>query len=735
MKNIEKPPLPVVKKAPVRRVISKDDDDDPLDAFMKEISAPAPSTKTVAPIRRVIPRDDDDPLDALMKEVTPPGSSAPAEGKANKQQDDVDPLDAFMNDISATRAAEESAAKEDAVLKTKGVRADIEDEDDLEAYLQYVEDHKDDKEEEDFDEYDEDGNLIYKAKVFELLPFIDHTQVSYPAFERDFYTEHTEITALTGDQVVGLRRKLGITVSGGEVPKPCVSFAHFNFDDNTMALIRKLEYSAPTAIQTQAVPCALSGRDIIGIAKTGSGKTAAFLWPMITHIMDQPELVKGDGPIGIVLAPTRELCQQIHTEAKRFGKPYNLKVACVYGGGSKWEQTQELDHGCEILVATPGRLIDLLKSKATSLSRVTFLVLDEADRMFDMGFEPQVRCIVGQIRPDKQALLFSATFKKKVERLCRDILSDPIRIVIGEVGEANEDVRQEIEVFFDAPQKWNWINLKLVEFQSAGNVLIFVTKKQNAEELAANLKVKGFEVLLLHGDMDQNSRAQVLFDFKKQTIRILVATDVAARGLDIPSIRTVINYDVARDIDTHTHRIGRTGRAGVKGTAYTLLLETEVNFAVDLVRNLESANQVVPSRLMDVALKNPKFRQRRGSKVKDARARGSGRGQPRDYSAVPPPAAIRQLVRPGLGTGANSVMVSSNLVIPGPKMYGPRPPVLAPQSQSFGALQFRSKFQKASDTPVAPPTPPAQPTPPTPPPKLAVPVNPSFEKKRRRWDT
>lgn len=218
-------------------------------------------------------------------------------------------------------------------------------------------------------------------------------------------------------------------MTGAVPPNPVTSFGHFGFDESLIKAIRKSEYTQPTPIQAQAVPAALSGRDIIGIAKTGSGKTAAFIWPMLVHILDQKELAPGDGPIGLILAPTRELSQQIYMEAKKFGKVYNVRVCCCYGGGSKWEQSKALEGGAEIVVATPGRMIDLIKMKATNLQRVTFLVLDEADRMFDMGFEPQVRSICNHVRPERQTLLFSATFKKKVERLARDVLTDPVRIV------------------------------------------------------------------------------------------------------------------------------------------------------------------------------------------------------------------------------------------------------------------------------------------------------------------
>ncbi|KAA0188952.1 hypothetical protein HAZT_HAZT003568 [Hyalella azteca] len=446
-------------------------------------------------------------MDAELPYQPAPGSPGPAACKGNSDSEE-DPLDAFMVGIEQqvkredrrTAANADLAAKDSgssSALESKGVRQDIDEEDDEESYYRYIEEnpnagkHGDDSEEEV--EYDAEGNPIVtrKSKVIDPLPPIDHSTVNYPDFTKNFYQEHEEIAALDNAQVTDLRRKLGITVTGFAASKPVSSFGHFGFDEALLKSVRKSEYSQPTPIQAQAVPVALSGRDIIGIAKTGSGKTAAFLWPLLIHIMDQPELAPGDGPIGLILAPTRELAQQIHVEAKKFGKVYNINVVCAYGGGSKWEQSKALEAGAELVVATPGRIIDLVKMKATNLTRVTFLVLDEADRMFDMGFEPQVRSICDHVRPDRQTLLFSATFKRKVERLARDALTDPIRIVQGELGEANQDIEQSVHVFSRADQKWSWLTRHLVSLMAAGSVLIFVTRKDNAEELAKNLKVKG----------------------------------------------------------------------------------------------------------------------------------------------------------------------------------------------------------------------------------------------------
>nr|AAH74323.1 MGC84147 protein [Xenopus laevis] len=355
----------------------------------------------------------------------------PAENSPTRQQirskadsdSEEDPLEAFMAEVEdqAAKDMRKLEERDKEKMNARGIRDDIEEEDDQEAYFRYMAENPTaglvPEEEEDNLEYDSDGNPIAPTtkRIIDPLPPIDHTEIEYPPFEKNFYEEHEEITSQTPQQITELRHKLNLRVSGAAAPRLCSSFAHFGFDEQLMHQIRKSEYTKPTPIQCQGIPVALSGRDMIGIAKTGSGKTAAFIWPILVHIMDQKELQPGDGPIAVIVCPTRELCQQIHNECKRFGKAYNLRSVAVYGGGSMWEQAKALQEGAEIVVCTPGRLIDHVKKKATNLQRVTYLVFDEADRMFDMGFEYQVRSVANHVRPDRQTLLFSATFRKKMK--------------------------------------------------------------------------------------------------------------------------------------------------------------------------------------------------------------------------------------------------------------------------------------------------------------------------------
>ncbi|CAF0895645.1 unnamed protein product [Brachionus calyciflorus] len=620
--------------------------------------------------------------------------SKPYQSASDSDESEEDPLDSFMADVEkkAKKDLEKMGQKSEKKSKEiKGTRDDIEDEDDQESYFRWLEENPNagvqggDDDDQDI-EYDEDGNIIppEKKKFIDPLPPIDHTQIEYEKFEKNFYHEHTDICALNQTEVDDLRKKLGIKVSGASIAKPVCSFAHFNFDELLMKQIRKSEFTTPTPIQAQAIPIALSGRDIIGIAKTGSGKTDAYLWPALIHIMNQSELKPGDGPIVLILAPTRELVQQIYTEAKKFAKVYNIACACAYGGGSLYEQTLACQEGVELLVSTPGRLIDLIKKKGTNLQRVTFLVLDEADRMFDMGFEPQVTSIANHVRPDRQVLLFSATFKKKIERLARHILVDPVRIIQGELGEANENITQIVKVFRDGPEKWSWLNSKLVEFTSQGKVLIFVTQKANSAELAKNLEEKIFKVGLLHGDMHQDDRNKVINEFKKKPdIHILVATDVAARGLDIPTIKTVINYDVARDIDTHIHRIGRTGRAGEKGVAYTLVTNKDKEFCPLLVRNLEDTEQEVPQELLEIAEQVPWFKNQRTKNFKTSSGKTGNM-------------KFKQRERPGLGLNTSSGSNSNKSSSIRPSIpSGPGTDRAAVLKQAFSS-QFKTSFVSAS---------------------------------------
>ncbi|KAJ3699751.1 hypothetical protein LUZ61_003456 [Rhynchospora tenuis] len=606
-----------------------------------------------APQRLYMPSSDDNHEDADLDniEYDQPEGSESHDPTSAADDGEIDPLDAFMEGIHDEIS--KAPAPAPSIQKPDKYKEEDEEDDAMESFLHAKKDvaltlaadalhagYGSDEEvyaaakavDAGMVEYDSDDNpIVLDKRKIEPIPALDHSTIDYEPFSKDFYEEKPSISGMSEQDVSDYRRTLAIRVSGIDVPKPIKLFQDCGFEAPLMSAIAKQGYEKPTPIQCQALPIVLSGRDIIGIAKTGSGKTAAFVLPMIVHIMDQPELGKEEGPIGVICAPTRELAHQIYLEAKKFSKPYNIKVSAVYGGASKHEQFKELKAGCEIVVATPGRLIDLLKMKALRMVRATYLVLDEADRMFDLGFEPQVRSIVGQIRPDRQTLLFSATMPYKVERLAREILTDPIRVTVGEVGMANEDIKQLVHVIPSDAEKMPWLLENLPQLIDEGDVLVFASKKATVDEIETQLDQKGFRVAALHGDKDQVSRTETLKKFKTGTYHVLVATDVAARGLDIKSIKSVVNFDIARDMDTHVHRVGRTGRAGDKdGTAYTLITQKEARFAGELVNSLIAAGQDVSVELMNLAMKDSRFRSRRDSRKgskKGGRGKGGGGGR------------------------------------------------------------------------------------------------------------
>jgi len=336
----------------------------------------------------------------------------------------------------------------------------------------------------------------------------------------------------------------------------------------------------------------------VGLAETGSGKTLAFVLPGIVHINAQPILQPGDGPIVLILAPTRELAVQIQEVCNTFGTTSRIKNCCVYGGVPKGPQIRDLSRGVEIVIATPGRLIDMLEGGKTNLRRVTYLVLDEADRMLDMGFEPQIRKIVDQIRPDRQTLMWSATWPKEVKALAHEFLSqDMIQINIGSMDlAANHRVTQIVDIVQEYEKQPKLLKL-LEATMDGGRILIFTQTKKGADQLQRLLRHEGWPALAIHGDKSQQERDATLAEFRTGRSPIMVATDVAARGLDVKDIKYVINYDFASTAEDYVHRIGRTGRAGASGTAYSFFTSSDFKLAKKLIKILTEAGQDIPQQL------------------------------------------------------------------------------------------------------------------------------------------
>ncbi|KAJ3695635.1 hypothetical protein LUZ60_001012 [Juncus effusus] len=391
------------------------------------------------------------------------------------------------------------------------------------------------------------------------------------------------------------RRQHEILIIGDNVPPPFPTFESTAFPADIMKEIHRAGFEFPTPIQAQSWPIALEGNDIVAVAKTGSGKTLGYLLPgflRIKRLRNDPKM----GPTVLVLAPTRELATQIEEEVVKFGRSARIAGTCLYGGAPKGPQLGAIDRGVDIVVATPGRLWDIMEMRRLSLRQVSYLVLDEADRMLDMGFEPQIRKIIKEVPTRRQTLMFTATWPKEVRRIADDLLVHPVQVNIGRVDElvANSSITQIVEVM-PPQEKLRRLEQILRSQDRAAKVLIFCITKRMCDQLARNLMRYG--VAVIHGDKSQNEREKVLNHFRSGRSPILVATDVAARGLDIKDIRMVINYDFPTGIEDYVHRIGRTGRAGATGIAHTFFSPTDARFAKDLIKILEGANQRVPHEL------------------------------------------------------------------------------------------------------------------------------------------
>ncbi|KAI1909797.1 ATP-dependent RNA helicase dbp2 [Ophidiomyces ophidiicola] len=426
---------------------------------------------------------------------------------------------------------------------------------------------------------------------------------SLPKFEKHFYKEHPNVTNRSTQEVDAFRKEHEMTVYGKNVPRPVETFDEAGFPQYVISEVKAQKFTKPTPIQSQGWPMALSGRDVVGIAETGSGKTLTYCLPAIVHINAQPLLAPGDGPIVLVLAPTRELAVQIQTEITKFGKSSRIRNTCVYGGVPRGPQIRDLSRGVEVCIATPGRLIDMLEAGKTNLRRITYLVLDEADRMLDMGFEPQIRKIIGQIRPDRQTCMWSATWPKEVRQLAHDFLHEYIQVYIGSQDlSANHRITQVVEIVSDFEKRDRMINhLERIMDDKKSKVLIFTGTKRVADDITRFLRQDGWPALSIHGDKQQNERDWVLNEFKSGNSPIMVATDVASRGIDVRDISHVLNYDYPNNSEDYVHRIGRTGRAGAKGTAITLFTTDNAKQARDLVNILTESKQQIDPRLAEMA--------------------------------------------------------------------------------------------------------------------------------------
>ncbi|XP_071442425.1 probable ATP-dependent RNA helicase DDX17 [Hetaerina americana] len=422
-------------------------------------------------------------------------------------------------------------------------------------------------------------------------------------FEKCFYVPQMSTLQRSEAEVVEYMTRKEITVNGLDVPKPCQTFEEGGFPVPIYQTLKKQGFEEPTSIQAQAWSAALSGRNIVGIAQTGSGKTLSYLLPAIVHMNHQRRLGRGEGPIALVLAPTRELAQQIQEVSQEFGASNYVRSTCIFGGAPKGFQARALERGVEIVIATPGRLLDFLERNTTNLRRCTYLVLDEADRMLDMGFEPQIRKIIEQIRPDRQTLMFSATWPKEVQIMASEFLGDYVQINVGSLElAANHNILQIVDICQEH-EKNNKLYQLLEEIGSEkeNKTIIFAETKRKVDSITKLICGEGWHAMGIHGDKSQQERDYVLKSFRKGRAPILVATDVAARGLDVEDVKYVINFDYPSSSEDYIHRIGRTGRRCASGTAYVFFTPSNARHAKDLVSVLREANQIVTPELEKLA--------------------------------------------------------------------------------------------------------------------------------------
>ncbi|KFY40849.1 hypothetical protein V495_05230 [Pseudogymnoascus sp. VKM F-4514 (FW-929)] len=574
---------------------SDDDDDVDMEAGTEEEAAAAARAAAERREERLQAESntlaDGAAADVAMADAP---AAAPEQAVAEEEEDEVDPLDAFMEEMGDPFAAPKTTTNFNK-NKSKSQQEPepiFGDEEDQVGTL--------DSEPEDI------LAMASKVRKKKDLPVINYAKLDLAPFRKNFYTEPAELAGMTEAALADLRLELdGIKVSGKNVPIPVQKWSQCGLNIQSLDVIKRLGYERPTAIQMQALPAIMSGRDVIGVAKTGSGKTMAFMLPMFRHIRDQPPLEGSDGPIGLIMTPTRELATQIHKEAKPFLKSMNLRAVCAYGGAPIKDQIAELKRGAEIIVCTPGRMIDLLAAnsgRVTNLRRVTYVVLDEADRMFDMGFEPQVMKIFANIRPNRQTIMFSATMPRIMDALAKKTLNDPVEITVGGRSVVAPEITQIVEVREEDDKFIRLLELlgELYDKDEDARTLVFVDRQEKADDLLKDLMRKGYPCMSIHGGKDQIDRDSTIDDFKAGVTPIMIATSVAARGLDVKQLKLVVNYDAPNHLEDYVHRAGRTGRAGNTGTAVTFITEDQEQYSVGISKALEQSGQPVPDRLNEM---------------------------------------------------------------------------------------------------------------------------------------
>lgn len=533
-------------------------------------------------------------------------ADAPTDTISGNQDDDEedDPLDSFMADMNETAEKLKQESVRKAALAQNAVAASAAAAS-RPATARASESGQpgDEKAKTESEEVD-DIQKLAQVNARKTLEVVDHTKLQYEPFTKSFYIEVPELAKMTEDQVADYRLKLeGVRIRGKNCPRPVKTFAQSGLSGSILERLKELKYERPTPIQAQALPAIMSGRDVIGIAKTGSGKTLAFLLPLMRHILSQRDLSPGEGPIGLIMVPTRELATQIHSDLAEFRRACGIVSCCIYGGADMGSQIGDLKRGAHVVVCTPGRMIEMLTlGRVTNLKRVTFLIIDEADRMFDLGFEQQIMKIVNNVRPDRQTVMFSATFPRQVEAAARKILTTaPLEITVHGRSVVSDTITQIVEVL-DHNQKFYRLMELISEWHPKGSILVFAESQTAADMLFANVVKSGYDASSFHAGRDQLDRDETIERFKSGDLKIMIATSGASRGLDVPGLKLVVNYDAPNHLEDYVHRVGRTGRAGAKGTAITFIAPDEERYAGDLLKALKASNSPdIPEALTKMA--------------------------------------------------------------------------------------------------------------------------------------
>lgn len=381
-----------------------------------------------------------------------------------------------------------------------------------------------------------------------------------------------------------------------------MKFEELNIIDPIMRAIKNYGYENPTPIQVESIPVLLDGKDLLGSAQTGTGKTAAFAIPILQNIsikqkQKAPRVIKA-----LVLAPTRELAAQIGENFTAYGKYLGLRTGVIFGGVSQRPQTEMMKSGLDVLVATPGRLLDLTNQRLINLSQVEYFVLDEADRMLDMGFVIDVKKIIAKLPNERQTMLFSATMPNSIIQLANNVLTNPIRVAITPVEETVDAIKQSL-YYVEKKNKPDLL-IDLLKDKSVSSALVFSRTKHGANKIVKNLGQYGIVAEAIHGNKSQTARENALRRFKSKQIRVLIATDIAARGIDVDELSHVINFDLPEVPETYIHRIGRTGRAGFQGTAFSFCSEEELQLLKDIQKHIKMEIPVVENHKYAITFKN-----------------------------------------------------------------------------------------------------------------------------------